>query len=153
MSGALLTNTLDSEAEQVDASRPGTTNVVDGSGYVSVTQADTPGVDMADLPVIETGYLPDPTIGGEFGSGNRNGATDGLVYARSRSVAPMNGVVASLPRVHNTRIGEVGTTTHGNWLYAGVRTQADGAQSLHTDNNSAAFLIGTVARSRVTGAN
>lgn len=107
----------DPEVELIDSYRPG--NV---AGPLRQTQADVPGEDLVAIPVPGPLGLPSPSIGGQPGSGIRNGYSTGFQSQFTRT-QPFRGAMITAPQTRNVVIGEVGRSNRADNLYAGVMDQ------------------------------
>lgn len=83
------------------------------------TQTQTPGEGMQSMTPATAVVLPDYTVGGQFGSGIRNGFSTGIRSWARR----FTGVVAALPPISNRVVGNVGATNRKNRLREGAKAQ------------------------------
>lgn len=105
------------EDRLIDSYAPQTDNV-----SPRVTQADNPGENLMNVGGDTPPPLPSPTVGGQNGSGFRNGFSTGFRSFASR-FARFNGAMAKLPAISNPVQGTVGTNNREGSLYMGVMNQ------------------------------
>jgi hypothetical protein len=108
---------LDTEAALIDSYRPQT-------DYTSpvVTQSDNPGEDLSTVGGTKLSELPDPAVGGQNGSRDRNGYSTGF-RPRTMTQQPFTGAMAKPPAITNAVVGNVGQSNRASRLYAGVMNQ------------------------------
>lgn len=87
-----------------------------------VVQAADPGHDLMGVGGTKISELPDPAVGGQNGSGQRNGYNVGF-FGRTATRMPFLGAMAKPPAITNAVQGNVGTNNRASKLYAGVRDQ------------------------------
>lgn len=102
----------------IDEMRPQTDN-----SSPRVTHQNNPGDNLMSVGGDSPAPLPSPTVGGENGSGIRNGFSNGFRSFASR-FAPFRGAMAKLPAVTGNPVqGNVGRGSRESSLYQGVMSQ------------------------------